>query len=403
VSTPHRRLRIAYVYDALYPFLLGGGEKRFHELASRLAERHEVHYISWQYWDGPREVTQDGVELHGVGAPEQLYGVDGKRTVREAVAFAARLMPAVRSGGYDVIDCAATPYPPLYAAWLATRLTKTRVVATWHEFWGDHWEDYLGHRGQLARVARWTEAGAVGLGDIQVAVSRFTADRLVGAGLRRDRVRIVGNGLPLGDFESARPSLMVSDVIFVGRLIEDKRIDILIDAIDRLRAEFPAIRCVIVGDGTHRARLEAKVVDRDLRRHVMFLGTVSEEEKLSLLKASRILVLPSVREGFGIAAVEGQAAGLVPVVVRSAHSAAPDLIHDGVDGLVCEPTEDSLAEAIRSLLSDPLRMDLMCAAAGRSATRWDWDRVAEDMERVYLEVSSPEESADARLRRLSWR
>lgn len=398
-----RRLRIAYVYDALYPYLLGGGEKRYHELSSRLAERHEVHYITWQFWDGPRDVFRDGIAYHAVGPPEELYGADGKRTVREAVAFAARLGPVVRSGRYDVIDCAATPYPPVYAAWLATRLTRTRLVATWHEFWGEHWNAYLDHRPQLARVARWTEAGAVRLGDIQVAVSRFTAERLAAAGLPRERIRVVGNGLPLDEFAAARPALAVSDVVFVGRLIEDKRVDLLIDAIDRLRAEFPAIRCLVIGDGTDRARLQARVVEKNLRQHVMFLGTVSEAEKLSLLKASRILVLPSVREGFGIAAVEGQAAGLVPIVVRSTHSAAQWLIHDGVDGLVCEPTDASLAAALRSLLSDPLRMDLMRAAAGESAKRWDWNRLADDMERIYLEVARPEESPDARLRRLSWR
>lgn len=398
-----RRLRIAYVYDALYPFLLGGGEKRFHELSTRLAERHEVHYITWQFWDGPPDVVRDGIGYHAVGPPEELYGADGKRTVREALAFAARVAPAVRRGAYDVIDCAATPYPPVYAAWLATRLTRTRVVATWHEFWGEHWHAYLGHRGRLARVARWTEAGAVRLGDVHVAVSPFTAERLVAAGLSRERIRIVANGLPLDEFAAARPALAVSDVVFVGRLIEDKRVDLLIDAVDRLRAEFPAIRCLVIGDGTDRPRLEARVVEKGLRHHVMFLGTVSEAEKLSLLKASKILVLPSVREGFGIAAVEGQAAGLVPVVVRSPHSAAPGLIHDGVDGLVCEPTDAGLAAALRSLLSDQLRMDLMRAAAAESAKRWDWNHLAEDMERIYLEVARPEESPEARLRRLSWR
>ena len=401
MSERRRRLRIAYVYDALYPFLLGGGEKRFHELATRLSDRHEVHYITWRFWEGPPDVVREGIAFHGVGTPEPMYGADGRRTVREAVSFAARLLPAVRSGSYDVIDCAATPYPPLYAAWLATRLSPTRMVATWHEFWGDHWDAYLGDRRRLARVARWTEAGAVGLGDGHVAVSPFTADRLAGAGLARSRIRVVGNGLPLDAFASARPSLAASDLVFVGRLIEDKRIDLLIDAVDRLRGEFPTIRCLVIGDGTDRPRLEAKVTG-DLRRHVSFLGTVSESEKLSLLKASRILVLPSVREGFGIAAVEGQAAGLVPIVVRSAHSAAPSLIRDGVDGLVCEPTDDALAAAIRSLLSDQLRMDLMRAAASQSAQRWDWDRIADDMEQVYLDVARPEESPEARLRRLSW-
>jgi glycosyltransferase involved in cell wall biosynthesis len=348
-------------------------------------------------------MTQDGIALHGVGAPQRMYGADGKRTVHEAVSFAARLMPAVRGGRYDVIDCAATPYVPLYACSLAARFTKTRVVATWHEFWGDHWEEYLGHRGMVARLARSTEAGAVRLGDRQVAVSPFTADRLADAGLPEERIRVVGNGLPLEAFATARSSGVTSDIVFVGRLIEDKRVDLLIDAVDRLRAEFPTLRCLVIGDGPERRQLEAQVAELGLGQQVWFLGHVSEAEKLSLLKASQILVLPSVREGFGIAAVEGQAAGLVPIVIRSPFSAAPGLIRDGVDGLVCDPSPDALAAALRSLLGDQFRMDLMRAAATQSAQRWDWDRVSLEMEQVYLEVAQPEESAEARLRRLSWR
>lgn len=397
-----RRLRIAYVYDALYPHLMGGGERRFHELAHRLSDQHEVHYITWQFWDGPSDTSQDGVVLHGVGPPPVMYGPDGKRTVREAISFAARLMPAVRARRYDVIDCAATPYVPLYACWLAARTTGARLVATWHEFWGDHWEEYLGHRGNLARLARWAEAGAVRLGDRQVAVSSFTADRLTDAGLGEHNLRVVGNGLPLDAFASARSSMVTSDIVFVGRLIEDKRVDLLIEAAHRLRAEFPSLRSLVIGDGPERRQLEAHVAALNLGQQVWFLGHVSEVEKVSLLKASRVLVLPSVREGFGIAAVEGQAAGLVPIVIRSPHSAAPALVRDGVDGLVCDPTADALAEALRSLLADPFRMALMRAAASQSAQRWDWDRVAQQMEEVYLDVA-PEESREARLRRLSWR
>lgn len=403
MSDRHRRLKIAYVYDALYPHLMGGAERRFHELAMRLADRHDVHYITWTFWDGPSETTKDGIALHGVGKPERMYGADGKRTVREAISFAARIMPAIRGGRYDIIDCSATPYVPLYSCWLAARSVGTPLVATWHEFWGEHWEEYLGHRGSVARVARSTEARAIRLGDRQVAVSPFTADRLTDAGLPEERIQVVGNGLPLEEFEAAHSSLVTSDVVFVGRLIEDKRVDLLIDAVAQLRGEFPTLRCLVIGDGPERSRLEAQVAALGLGQQVWFLGHVSEAEKLSLLKASQILVLPSVREGFGIAAVEGQAAGLVPIVIRSPFSAAPGLIRDGVDGLVCDPTVDALAAALRSLLADHSRLFRMRTAATASAKRWDWDRVTLEMERVYVDVARPEESPEAPLRRLSWR
>lgn len=402
-----RRLRIAYVYDALYPELRGGAERRFHELGARLADQHEVHFVSWQYWDGAANILRDGVRLHGVGRPPDLYGKDGKRTVAEAVRFAGALVPELFAGRFDVVDCSATPYVPLYGCALAASFTRTRMVATWHEYWGEHWSEYLPLRPRVARTARWLEAGALGLGDRRVAVSSFTAERMLDARSRRGRkaddIKVVGNGLLVDEFRRATPSAgLPSDIVFVGRLIDDKRVDILLDAVALLRSELPRLRCIVVGDGPQRGALERQAAELGLADHLWFVGHVDDRIKASILRASTIGVLPSVREGFGIAAVEAQAAGLVPVVARSRYSAAPTLIHDGVDGLVCDPTAASLAHALRSLLADPLRLRLMRAAATESAKRWDWDRVADQMEQVYLDVARTEESEEARLRRLSW-
>jgi glycosyltransferase involved in cell wall biosynthesis len=81
----------------------------------------------------------------------------------------------------------------------------------------------------------------------------------------------------------------------------------------------------------------------------------------------------------------------------------PTMIHDGVDGLVCEPTAEALAAALGGLLGDPFRIALMRAAAGEAVRRRDWDWVSRQMEMVYLEAARPGESVDARARRLSWR
>ena len=397
-----RRLRIAFVYDALYPYLKGGAERRVHELANRLADRHDVHLVSWQFWDGESDQTDGSVHRHGVGRAPNLYGGDGKRTVREAASFALRLMPAIARGGYDVIDCSATPYVPLYGCWAAARMTGVPVVATWHEFWGEHWDEYLAHRPLLARAARAAEASALRLGDRHVAVSAFTAQRLADAGLEPERIRVVENGVALDAYRSVQRSPIRSDLVFVGRLIEDKRVDLLIHAVASLREALPDLRCLVIGDGPERPRLEAEAAALGVSDQVRFLGQLAEDDKIALLKASRVFVMPSVREGFGIAVVEAQAAGLAPIVVRSEHSAAPALVRDGVDGLICSPRPDGLGAAIQGLLTDPDRLASMRAAAAQTAERWDWEQMALAMERVYLDVARPAESADAAVRRLSW-
>ena len=113
VAMSDRRLRIAFVYDALFPYVKGGAERRYHELARRLSQRHDVHMVSWTWWDGAPDESLNGLTLHGVGKPPALYGTDGKRTIREAAAFSARALPTLLRGRWDVIDCSATPYLPL--------------------------------------------------------------------------------------------------------------------------------------------------------------------------------------------------------------------------------------------------------------------------------------------------
>ncbi|MDQ2941695.1 MAG: glycosyltransferase family 4 protein [Chloroflexota bacterium] len=397
-------LRIAFVYDAMFPFVKGGAERRYHELATRLSQRNDVHYVTWTYWDGPAQVVRDGVTLHGLGTPPPLYGADGKRTVREAGSFAARLLPLLARKRWDVIDCSATPYLPLYAAWAATRLSRTPLVATWHEFWGDHWLAYLDRRPVVARIARSLEAGARDLGDATVAVSPFTARRMGQRNNADTSAWIVGNGVDLDAIRAARRAREEIDLVFVGRLIDEKRVDLLVDALALLRGRDPeprSPRCTIVGDGPELARLRARVSALGLAETVQLPGSLPEARVFGLLKAAKLLVLPSIREGFGITVIEAQACGTVPLVARSPTSGAPDLVRDGIDGTTCDPTPTALADAIAALLASPDGLASMARAARTAARRYDWNALAEQMEGVYRAVAIDAEATSPR-RRLGW-
>lgn len=381
-------MRIAFVTDALVPYSDGGAERRVHELAIRLAERHDVHVVTWGFWGSAPAIRRGGVTFHGVGQPQPFYGADGRRTVREGIAFATRVPRALAKLRVDLVDVSATPYLPVYGAWLGTRVTGTPLVATWHEYWGDHWGEYLAGRPLVARAARIGERLARGLADRRIAVSPLTAARLAGDSPSRWPSEVVGNGVAAATLAKARPDPHRSDVIFVGRLIEEKGVGLLLGAIAGLGGALAGVRCVIVGDGPERPHLEARAAALGLAERVDFLGRVEDGRVARLLRASKVLVLPSTREGYGIAVVEAQAAGCVPIVARSALSAAPDQVTDGVDGLVCEPTERGIASAIAMLLDDLPRLRRMAAAARRSGAARDWDRRVEEIERVYLDVVS---------------
>lgn len=379
-------MRIGIVYDALYPFVRGGAERRNHELAARLSASHEVHVVSWRYWDGPAVVVRDGITYHGVGRPPPLYGPDGKRRVSEVLGFSLRVLPVLLRQRFDVVDCSATPYVPLYSAWLASRLTRSRLLVTWHEFWGEHWLEYLPHRPMLARIARAVESGSRRLGDVLVAVSPFTAERMNGAG--QYRVSIVGNGIDIGAIRRAEPAPETYDVTFVGRLIDEKRVDLLIDALARLISQRrPSLRCAIVGEGPERAALEERTSRLDIADAVRFMGALPDAETYGLLKSSRLFAMPSAREGFGVAVIEAQACGAVPVVVRSPMSAAGYLLVDGVDGRLCDADAGALACAIDELLTDEPKRLAMAGEARLAAAQRDWAIVSQQMERAYADTA----------------
>ena len=391
VDGGHRPLRIAFVYDALYPHLKGGAERRYHEIGVRLAERHDVHMVCWTFPepDGGFEDEGDAARssaltLHGTGPAPSFYGADGRRRIGEAVAFARRLVPVLLRERFDVIDCSATPYIPVFACQLAAKLTGTPMVVTWHEFWGGYWREYLDDRPLAAVMGQGLEAACRPLGDVAVAVSPFTAERLEAAGRGPD-VRVVANGVSIAEIDAAAP-VGASDVLFVGRLIAEKKVDELLGAVAILRAEHPAICCDVVGDGPDRARLESLAESLGITGNVTFHGRVDGAEVFGRMRSASVLVLPSVREGYGITVVEGMAAGVVPVVARGPLTAASALVRDGVDGLVCDPVAASIAASIRELVADPGRRARMREEARRSAEERDWARGAASMELIFQEL-----------------
>jgi glycosyltransferase involved in cell wall biosynthesis len=120
-----------------------------------------------------------------------------------------------------------------------------------------------------------------------------------------------------------------------------------------------------------------------LEDHVTFTGEVPEDNVYGLLKKAKVFVLPSLREGFGMSVLEALACGVPAVVVRAPYSAAHEIIEDGVNGIVVEPSPRSLAEAISSLLEDSAKRGLMAEAAQQAASQYDWAVIAQKTMTVY--------------------
>lgn len=171
-------------------------------------------------------------------------------------------------------------------------------------------------------------------------------------------------------------------VLWMGRLVPIKALDVLIEAFAQVARAHPGARLVLAGPdpGDEGTRLRDLVAAKGLTARVLFTGMLDHQDKLSALRAARLFVLPSRTENFGLAALEAMAVGC-PVIVSEGVKIAPDITDTGVVVPVGAPAP--LAAAINAMLDDDAQCARMSAAAQNVAARYDWSVVSGLLEEAY--------------------
>ena len=373
-------MRIAFLYDCVYPYTIGGVERRVHEIGRRLAARgHEVHQFGMKFWDGPATIDAGGIQIHGVSPASPLYA-GGRRAILPAARYAGSLLRPLLAGGFDLIDAQQFPYLHCLPAGLAAAVRDTPLVITWHEVWGPYWREYLG--GVTGRIGEVTEWAVSRLPASPVAVSRTTRDQLTSLGINR-QVEIIPNGIDPLFIAAAPPAPGHSDLLYAGRLIAEKRVDLLIDAVPGLLAEYPSLRVLVIGDGPERTALFRLASRLGVLDHVTFAGFVPDPAAvIGSMKSAGVFVSPSIREGFGMAALEAMACGTPVVTVDHPRNAVRERITPST-GMVARPTPEDLGEKIRECLKDPSGFREGCLSM---AAAYDWEVIVSKVERYYQSV-----------------
>jgi glycosyltransferase involved in cell wall biosynthesis len=211
------------------------------------------------------------------------------------------------------------------------------------------------------------------------AVSTYLADEACAAlGVSRGTVPVTPMPLALG--VTADPDTPRSGVIFVGRLTRQKNVHVLLEALALLRRDGLALELTVVGDGPERTALKAQAIAQGIR--TVFTGFVPPDQVGGYLRDKRVFVLPSVREGLGLAVAEALTQGVPVVATRS--GGIPDLMMDPDAGLLVPPGDPgALASAIRAVSAEE-RFRVGALRAGRLlADRLSPERVAEQFEALY--------------------
>lgn len=205
------------------------------------------------------------------------------------------------------------------------------------------------------------------------------------------RVRRVYNGLELERFPYRPPSDRPARIVAVGRLVEKKGFEILIDACALLRSRDVTVECDILGTGELERALRARIEGHGLQRSVVLRGARPQAEVISAVSNASVLAVPCVvgadgnRDGLPTVLLEAMALG-TPCVATDV-TGIPELIADGRTGLLVDQHDAAgLAAAIERLLVDvPLRLRLAAAARQRIEADFDSRRTAAALRDIFAE------------------
>ena len=313
--------------------------------------------------------TSEGIESHFIPCSGQVDRATIK-SIRNLVTQTAA--DVVHAHGYKA---------DIYV-YFALRKSRTPFVSTCHT-WYD--TDLL--------VSLYGKADRLVLRNFArvVSVSDEVTQRLLKAGVRPNKIRMVRNGIDLRPFRSAPPSLRTDPtptrpllVGLIGRLAWEKGVDIFLQSAALVLAQLPNTKFVVVGEGPDREKLDRQIDDLNIRPSVTMLGR--RNDMPSVYASLDIMVSSSRQEGLPIAILEGMASAL-PLVATSVGE-VPTVIQDGRTGILVPPNNpELLAASIVELLRDPVQRTRLGAAARQLiADQYSAERMTAEYLRVYEEA-----------------
>ncbi|MFZ8811056.1 MAG: glycosyltransferase family 4 protein [Pyrobaculum sp.] len=224
-----------------------------------------------------------------------------------------------------------------------------------------------------------------------VTVSTSTFYDLINLGFKENNIYLVSPGLLPHYFDHHRNIQKSSYplVIYVGRLVKYKRLDHLVRACAIVKQKLPSLKCIIAGKGDPRtySSLETLIKQLNLSDTVVLLGIISEYDKIKLLKSAWVYVFPTMKEGFGMSALEAQATG-TPVVAYKVPGVT-DSVKNGITGILVEDGNiTELANAILKILQDEDLRYRLSVRAMLWARRFEWKVISKKFEEILNKIIS---------------
>ena len=377
------------------PRVIGGISPHIYFLSKSLAKNNvNVHVITCDFPGAPQHEVIDGVEVHRIDsyknpAPDFATWVYlmNLNMQKEAAAIAAKLPNQI-----DVFH--AHDWLVANAGIGLKHIFRKPLIVTMHSTEiGRRDGLHTNNENMIHETEAWLNYEAWKV----ICCSDYMVQHVKWAfGLPNDKLTMIPNGVTphtydgLGrqDLKEFRQKFALPEeklVLYVGRLVYEKGIHILINAVPHVLTKINA-KFVIVGSGYMKEQLSTIVKSMDLEHKVLFQGFMDEENLIKLQKCADVCVVPSLFEPFGIVALEAMAAK-TPVVVSDTGGLSEIVNHDVTGVKVYSNNADSLAWGITRVLSDEqYSRNLQENAYKVILEKYDWDKIARQTKQLYESI-----------------
>ncbi|HUO39369.1 MAG TPA: glycosyltransferase family 4 protein [Mycobacterium sp.] len=354
----------------------GGSETYLQRIGAQLAAAGVTVTLRTAHYGGaPRDEVVDGVRISRGGGRYSVYAW----ALMALIGARLRLGP-LRHARPDVVVDTQNGFP-----FLAALVFGRRVALLVHHCHREQWPVAGPLMARLGWFVESMVSPRMHRRNQYVTVSLPSVRDLADLGVGLDRIAIVRNGLDEAPPRTlAEPRSATPRVAVLSRLVPHKQIEDALDAVALLRGRIPGLGLDVVGGGWWRGRLVEHARHLGIADIVTFHGHVDDTAKHRVLQRCWVHVLPSRKEGWGLAVTEA-AQHAVPTIGYRSSGGLTDSIIDGVTGLLV----DDLAELVRrleELLIDPLVRDELGRKAQVRSTEFSWRQSADAMRTVLESV-----------------
>ena len=354
----------------------GGSETYLQRIGAHLAESGvRVTLRTARYPGASRREVVDGVQISRAGGRYSVYVLAGLAMV------AARIgLGPLRRARPDVVIDSQNGLP-----FMARLAFGRRVAVLVHHCHREQWPVAGPVMGRIGWFVESTLSPRVHRRNQYVTVSLPSARDLTGLGVTPSHIAVVRNGLDQAPVRTLTvPRSATPRAVVLSRLVPHKQIEDALDAIAELRLRIPDLHLDIIGGGWWEQRLVDHAALLGISDGVTFHGHVDDEAKHHVLQQCWVHVLPSRKEGWGLAVTEA-AQHAVPTIGYRSSGGLTDSIVDGVTGLLVDDHAELVDELERLLTDRVLREELGAKAAIRSG-EFSWPQSSEAMRTVLESV-----------------